>query len=208
MSEITRRTALAGATVLASAAALPAVSLAEAVPANAVRGDDSELLALVERFFELDREQLALRDAGREVWTQAMRRPGFEHVTTEEIWALRRAAMNLMRDVPEPRQRRARARLVEIGYFGERGLPDGSPEALAADELDEQHRKRADLLWTEAKELEPLIARISATTAAGALAKLRMVDRFITVINKPHRTTLQGLMSDLERMAAGEGRVA
>ena len=198
---LTRRAALAGATAIVTTAALPAMEATAA--ANAVR-DDAELIALVDRFQELD----AAHQAAFPAWCRAIylehRRPGFEHVTAEEIADLGHTARD---DDADPEVRRAaRQRLAEVTYLDDGGFPNPSPESQAAKQRAQPHRDRQEALWADLLEIERRVAGIPATTTAGAVAKLRVIERFH--LSKEHGGVIASLLEDLARQASAGGRMA
>lgn len=199
--QLTRRAALAGATAVVTTATLPAMAATAA--ANAVR-DDSELIALCERFHALDAAQKDGRPAQFRALLLEHRRPGFEHLTVREICDLGDVARDYDAD-PVARQQ-ARARLLEATYLDDGGFPNRSPESLAAQARAQPLRDRYEAQWAEMLAVERQVAEIPASTPAGAIAKLRVVERFHR--SKEHGAVIASLLQDLERQAAGGGRLA
>jgi hypothetical protein len=199
MSAITRRAALAGATALAITAALPAVSLAKAGPANAVR--DVELLAVVDDYFATSETHRAVWNARCHAFARAVRRPEMAHVSSEEILQLQEDSVF---GGDEAAKAAARARLQEVtfldcGVFTSRDLPEGTEEAMRP--LGE----RIDAFAARLKDLEARLATMPARTPAGVQAKLRIVKG---LRDGTSSALFNSAITDLKRMAAGNGRTA
>lgn len=197
---LTRRAALTGATALATTAALPAMAVATAPAAS----DDAALLALCQRFHDLDAAQQAAGDAWHEAFLLEQRRPGFETWTYKELSRINHRAV-FGADVQAKRQ--ARELMVSMTYLTDSGMVNSfSPESLAAEARAKPHDDRRHALLAEMHAVEKEIAATPATTTPGVLAKLRVVARFSGYNHD--QAMIEALIADLEAMAAGEGRLA
>ena len=202
---LSRRAAIAGATALA--AAVPSIGTALAVPSCSA--DDAELIGLVDEWLQVERElvksecRLAdLVDAAQ----PGRPRPG-KGMTREELVAHWDEQLQFWGPGHPENETMRRWRADALQKF----------DAWDAEEAANREANGAAALEVHVTALEDRRQKIveavhlaSATTLAGVLAKLQMVSQEDEFRDPGEWTRrLQAVaIADLERLAAGEGRLA